>query len=84
MFGYSLEDSTRKKHNEIIKFNCVVIDGICQSCQRGNGNKNRPFLIGEFDTYNIGATKASGIFAFILANIFAIFLLRIGGKNLVD
>jgi sorbitol/mannitol transport system permease protein len=51
---------------------------------RGNGNKNLPYLIGEFATNNIGAASATGIFAVILANIFAIFLLRIVGKNLVD
>jgi sorbitol/mannitol transport system permease protein len=51
---------------------------------RGNGNKNLPYLIGEFAANNIGAASATGIFAVILANIFAIFLLRIVGKNLVD
>ncbi len=51
---------------------------------RGNGNKNLPYLIGEFSANNIGAASATGIFAVILANIFAIFLLRIVGKNLTD
>ncbi len=51
---------------------------------RGNGNKNLPYLIGEFSFNNIGAASATGIFAVILANIFAIFLLRIVGKNLTD
>ena len=51
---------------------------------RGNGNKNLPYLIGEFSSNNIGAASATGIFAVILANIVAIFLLRIVGKNLVD
>lgn len=51
---------------------------------RGNGNKNLPYLIGEFTTNNIGAASAAGIFAVILANIVAIFLLRMVGKNLMD
>lgn len=51
---------------------------------RGNGNKNLPYLIGEFATNNIGAASATGIFAVILANIVAIFLLRIIGKSLMD
>jgi len=51
---------------------------------RGNGNKNLPYLIGEFATNNIGAASAAGIFAVILANIVAIFLLRMVGKSLMD
>jgi sorbitol/mannitol transport system permease protein len=51
---------------------------------RGNGNKNLPYLIGEFSTNNIGAASATGIFAVILANIVAIFLLRMVGKTLMD
>ena len=51
---------------------------------RGNGNKNLPYLIGEFASDNIGAASATGIFAVILANIVAIFLLRIIGKSLMD
>ncbi|MEM7376032.1 MAG: sugar ABC transporter permease [Pseudomonadota bacterium] len=51
---------------------------------RGNGNKNLPYLIGEFTSNNIGAASATGIFAVILANIVAIFLLRMVGKNLMD
>ena len=51
---------------------------------RGNGNKNLPYLIGEFSTNNIGAASAAGIFAVILANIIAIFLLRMVGKTLMD
>lgn len=51
---------------------------------RGNGNKNLPYLIGEFSTNNIGAASAAGIFAVILANIVALFLLRMVGKNLMD
>ena len=51
---------------------------------RGNGNKNLPYLIGEFSTNNIGAASATGIFAVILANIIAIFLLRMVGKSLMD
>jgi len=51
---------------------------------RGNGNKNLPYLIGEFSSNNIGAASATGIFAVILANILAIFLLRIVGKSLMD
>jgi len=51
---------------------------------RGNGNKNLPYLIGDFATNNIGAASATGIFAVILANIVAIFLLRMVGKNLMD
>ncbi len=51
---------------------------------RGNGNKNLPYLIGEFTSNNIGAASATGIFAVILANIVAIFLLRMIGKNLMD
>ena len=51
---------------------------------RGNGNKNLPYLIGEFSSNNIGAASATGIFAVILANIIAIFLLRIVGKNMMD
>ena len=51
---------------------------------RGNGNKNLPYLIGEFASNNIGAASATGIFAVILANIVAIFLLRIIGKSLID
>ncbi len=51
---------------------------------RGNGNKNLPYLIGEFSTNNIGAASATGIFAVILANIVAIFLLRMIGKSLMD
>jgi len=51
---------------------------------RGNGNKNLPYLIGEFSTNNIGAASATGIFAVILANIVAIFLLRMVGKNMMD
>ena len=49
---------------------------------RGNGNKNLPYLIGEFASNNIGAACATGIFAVILANIVAIFLMRAVGKNL--
>ena len=51
---------------------------------RGNGNKNLPYLIGEFATNNIGAASAAGIFAVILANIVAIFLLRMIGKTLME
>lgn len=51
---------------------------------RGNGNKNLPYLIGEFTSNNIGAASATGIFAVILANIVAIFLLRMIGKSLMD
>ena len=51
---------------------------------RGNGNKNLPYLIGEFSSNNIGAASATGIFAVILANIVAIFLLRLVGRNLAD
>ena len=51
---------------------------------RGNGNKNLPYLIGELATNNIGAASATGIFAVILANIIAIFLLRMVGKSLMD
>lgn len=51
---------------------------------RGNGNKNLPYLIGEFANNNIGAASATGIFAVILANIIAIFLLRIVGKTLME
>lgn len=51
---------------------------------RGNGNKNLPYLIGEFASNNIGAASATGIFAVILANIVAIFLLRIIGKSLME
>lgn len=51
---------------------------------RGNGNKNLPYLIGEFASNNIGAASATGIFAVILANIITIFLLRIVGKSLMD
>ena len=51
---------------------------------RCNGNKNLPYLIGEFTSNNIGAASATGIFAVILANIIAIFLLRMVGKSLMD
>ena len=51
---------------------------------RGNGNKNLPYLIGDFATNNIGAASATGILAVVLANVVAIFLLRIVGKNLMD
>ena len=51
---------------------------------RGNGNKNLPYLIGEFANNNIGAASATGIFAVILANIVAIFLLRMVGKTLME
>ena len=51
---------------------------------RGNGNKNLPYLIGEMATNNIGAASATGIFAVILANIVAIFLLRMIGKTLME
>lgn len=51
---------------------------------RGNGNKNLPYLIGEFTSNNIGAASAAGIFAVILANIVALFLLRMVGKSLMD
>ena len=51
---------------------------------RGNGNKNLPYLICEFANNNIGAASATGIFAVILANIIAIFLLRMFGKTLMD
>ncbi len=51
---------------------------------RGNGNTNLPYLIGEFASNNIGAASATGIFAVILANIVAIFLLRMIGKSLMD
>ncbi|MGB0844166.1 MAG: carbohydrate ABC transporter permease [Alphaproteobacteria bacterium] len=51
---------------------------------RGSGNKNLPYLIGEFSFNNIGAASATGIIAVILANIVAIFLLRMVGKNLMD
>ena len=47
-------------------------------------HKNLPYLIGEFASNNIGAASATGIFAVILANIVAIFLLRMVGKNLMD
>ena len=45
---------------------------------RGNGNKNLPYLIGEFANNNIGAASATGIFAVILANIIAIFFIAHG------
>ena len=51
---------------------------------RGNGNKNLPYLIGEFASNNIGAASATGILAVILANIVAVFLLRLIGKSLMD
>jgi len=51
---------------------------------RGNGNKNLPYLIGEFANNNISAASATGIFAVILANIVAIFLLRAVGKTLME
>ncbi len=51
---------------------------------RGAGNKNLPYLIGEFANNNIGAASATGIFAVILANIVAIFLLRMVGKTLME
>lgn len=51
---------------------------------RGNGNKNLPYLIGEFANNNIGAASATGIFAVILANIVAFFLLRMIGKTLME
>lgn len=51
---------------------------------RGNGNTNLPYLIGEFASNNIGAASATGIFAVVLANIVAIFLLRMIGKSLMD
>ena len=51
---------------------------------RGNGNKNLPYLIGEFANNNIGAASATGIIAVILANIVAIVLLRMLGKTLMD
>ncbi|MGB0688511.1 MAG: carbohydrate ABC transporter permease [Paracoccaceae bacterium] len=51
---------------------------------RGNGNKNLPYLIGEFANNNIGAASATGIIAVILANIVAIFLLRMLGKTLME
>jgi sorbitol/mannitol transport system permease protein len=51
---------------------------------RGNGNKNLPYLIGEFANNNIGAASATGIFAVILANIIAIFLMRMVGKTLME
>lgn len=51
---------------------------------RGNGNKNLPYLIGEFANNNIGAASATGIFAVILANIVAFFLLRAIGKTLME
>ncbi len=51
---------------------------------RGNGNKNLPYLIGEFSANNIGAASATGIFAVILANLIAIFLLRLVGRSLMD
>ncbi len=51
---------------------------------RGNGNKNLPYLIGEFSSNNIGAASAAGIFAVIVANIVALFLLRMVGKNMMD
>lgn len=51
---------------------------------RGNGNKNLPYLIGEFANNNIGAASATGIIAVILANIVAIFLLRMIGKTLME
>ena len=51
---------------------------------RGNGNKNLPYLIGEFTSNNIGAASATGIFAVILANILALFLLRMVGKSMMD
>ncbi len=51
---------------------------------RGNGNKNLPYLIGEFANKNIGAASATGIIAVILANIVAIFLLRMVGKTLME
>ncbi|NRB03853.1 MAG: sugar ABC transporter permease [Rhodobacteraceae bacterium] len=51
---------------------------------RGNGNKNLPYLIGEFANNNIGAASATGIYAVILANIVAIFLLRMIGKTLME
>ena len=51
---------------------------------RGSGNKNLPYLIGELMHNNVGAASAAGIFAVILANIIAIFLLRMVGRNLMD
>ena len=51
---------------------------------RGNGNKNLPYYIGELVNNNIGAASATGIFAVILANIVAIFLLRMVGKTLMQ
>jgi len=51
---------------------------------RGSGNKNLPYYIGELVNNNIGAASATGIFAVILANIVAIFLLRMVGKTLME
>lgn len=51
---------------------------------RGNGNKNLPYLIGEFSNNNIGAASATGIFAVILANIVAFILLSQIRKTLSE
>jgi sorbitol/mannitol transport system permease protein len=51
---------------------------------RGNGNKNLPYLIGEFTSNNIGAASATGIVAVILATLLAIFLRRMVGKTVMD
>jgi len=51
---------------------------------RGNGNKNLPYLIGEFSNNNIGAASATGIFAVILANIVAFILLSQIRKTLTE
>ena len=51
---------------------------------RGSGNLNLPYLIGTFANNNIGAASAAGIFAVIFANIIAIFIMRMVGKNLMD
>ena len=51
---------------------------------RGNGNKNLPYLIGEFANNNIGAASATGIFAVILANIVAFVLLTQIRKTLSE
>ena len=49
---------------------------------RGNGNKNLPYLIGEFHATTSVQPAPQASFAVILANIIAIFLLRMVGKTL--
>ena len=63
---------------------CVKMVGVGPIPDSSRVRVQLPFMIFQrvLDSQNIGLGSAGGVYAIILANIIAIFLMRIVGKNL--